>query len=104
MVLSPDWLIKLNISSALVNSGLKKLKCYINILKSITIYLYGQQRKYKLVHRMLFPQLCLFLFISQVFLTEYAGPLIIYLMFYFRVPFIYQPKYDFTTSKHWVVQ
>ncbi|KAF7689275.1 hypothetical protein HF521_012628 [Silurus meridionalis] len=38
-----------------------------------------------------------------VFLTEYAGPLIIYLMFYFRVPFIYQPKYDFSTSKHWVV-
>lgn len=25
-------------------------------------------------------------------------------MFYFRVPFIYAPKYDFTTSKHWVVQ
>ncbi|MBN3299579.1 TECR reductase, partial [Amia calva] len=38
-----------------------------------------------------------------VFLTEYAGPLLIYLMFYFRVPFIYHPKYDFTTSKHWVV-
>uniref|UniRef100_A0AAR2J112 Very-long-chain enoyl-CoA reductase n=1 Tax=Pygocentrus nattereri TaxID=42514 RepID=A0AAR2J112_PYGNA len=38
-----------------------------------------------------------------VFLTEYAGPLLIYLMFYFRVPFIYPPKYDFTTSKHWVV-
>ncbi|KAG2471074.1 TECR reductase, partial [Polypterus senegalus] len=38
-----------------------------------------------------------------VFLTEYAGPLLIYLMFYFRVPFIYSPKYDFTTSKHWVV-
>ncbi|KTG32491.1 hypothetical protein cypCar_00032674 [Cyprinus carpio] len=38
-----------------------------------------------------------------VFLTEYAGPLLIYLMFYFRVPFIYAPKYDFTTSKHWVV-
>uniref|UniRef100_A0A673HGD7 Very-long-chain enoyl-CoA reductase-like n=1 Tax=Sinocyclocheilus rhinocerous TaxID=307959 RepID=A0A673HGD7_9TELE len=41
--------------------------------------------------------------LSQVFLTEYAGPLLIYLMFYFRVPFIYAPKYDFTTSKHWVV-
>lgn len=40
----------------------------------------------------------------QVFLTEYTGPLVIYLMFYFRVPFIYAPKYDFTTSKHWVVQ
>ncbi|KAG7223743.1 hypothetical protein INR49_026425 [Caranx melampygus] len=39
-----------------------------------------------------------------VFLTEYTGPLVIYLMFYFRVPFIYAPKYDFTTSKHWVVQ
>uniref|UniRef100_A0AAR2L5N8 3-oxo-5-alpha-steroid 4-dehydrogenase C-terminal domain-containing protein n=1 Tax=Pygocentrus nattereri TaxID=42514 RepID=A0AAR2L5N8_PYGNA len=38
-----------------------------------------------------------------VFLTECIGPLFIYLMFYFRVPFIYAPKYDFTTSKHWVV-
>nr|XP_057940044.1 trans-2,3-enoyl-CoA reductase b isoform X1 [Doryrhamphus excisus] len=38
-----------------------------------------------------------------VFLTEYTGPLVIYLMFYFRVPFIYASKYDFTTSKHWVV-
>ncbi|CAL8330710.1 unnamed protein product [Lota lota] len=38
-----------------------------------------------------------------VFLTEYAGPLLLYLMFYFRVPFIYAPKHDFTTSKHWVV-
>lgn len=40
----------------------------------------------------------------QVFLAECAGPLIIYLMFYFRLPFIYSPKYDFTNSKHWVVQ
>lgn len=40
----------------------------------------------------------------QVFLTECAGPLLIYLMFYFRLPFIYAPKYDFTSSKHWVVQ
>ncbi|XP_018610127.1 very-long-chain enoyl-CoA reductase-like isoform X2 [Scleropages formosus] len=38
-----------------------------------------------------------------VFLSEYVGPLLIYLMFYFRVPFIYAPKYDFTTSKYWVV-
>lgn len=45
-----------------------------------------------------------FLFLIQVFLAECAGPLIIYLMFYFRLPFIYSPKYDFTTSKHWVVQ
>uniref|UniRef100_UPI001EAF427F very-long-chain enoyl-CoA reductase-like n=1 Tax=Oncorhynchus gorbuscha TaxID=8017 RepID=UPI001EAF427F len=43
------------------------------------------------------------LIVSQVFLTEYGGPLLLYLMFYFRVPFIYAPKYDFTTSKHWVV-
>lgn len=41
---------------------------------------------------------------SQVFLAECTGPLIIYLMFYFRLPFIYSPKYDFTSSKHWVVQ
>lgn len=40
----------------------------------------------------------------QVFLTEYAGPLLIYLLFYFRVPFIYGPKYDFTSSRHSVVQ
>uniref|UniRef100_A0AAQ6II97 Very-long-chain enoyl-CoA reductase n=1 Tax=Anabas testudineus TaxID=64144 RepID=A0AAQ6II97_ANATE len=40
---------------------------------------------------------------GTVFLTECAGPLIIYLMFYFRLPFIYPPKYDFTSSKHWVV-
>ncbi|XP_066449320.1 very-long-chain enoyl-CoA reductase isoform X1 [Eleutherodactylus coqui] len=38
-----------------------------------------------------------------VFLTEYAGPLVIYLLFYFRVPFIYGPKYDFITSRHSVV-
>ncbi|XP_010853812.1 PREDICTED: very-long-chain enoyl-CoA reductase [Bison bison bison] len=38
-----------------------------------------------------------------VFLTEYAGPLFIYLLFYFRVPFIYGRKYDFTSSRHTVV-
>lgn len=40
----------------------------------------------------------------QVFLTEYAGPLLIYLLFYFRVPFLYGPRYDFTASRHPVVQ
>lgn len=40
----------------------------------------------------------------QVFLTEYTGPLFIYLLFYFRVPFIYGHKYDFTSSRHTVVQ
>ncbi|KAK1877440.1 Very-long-chain enoyl-CoA reductase [Dissostichus eleginoides] len=40
---------------------------------------------------------------GTVFLTECVGPLIIYLMFYFHLPFIYSPKYDFTSSKHWVV-
>ncbi|KAM6957548.1 very-long-chain enoyl-CoA reductase [Aplochiton taeniatus] len=40
---------------------------------------------------------------GTVFLTECAGPLLIYLMFYFRLPFIYASKHDFTTSKHWVV-
>ncbi|NWZ96547.1 TECR reductase, partial [Nesospiza acunhae] len=39
-----------------------------------------------------------------VFLTEYAGPLLIYLLFYFRVPFLYGPRYDFTASRHRVVQ
>ncbi|EHB14434.1 Trans-2,3-enoyl-CoA reductase [Heterocephalus glaber] len=38
-----------------------------------------------------------------VFLTEYAGPLFIYLLFYFRVPFLYGHKYDFTSSRHSVV-
>uniref|UniRef100_A0A8C3UNF2 Trans-2,3-enoyl-CoA reductase n=1 Tax=Catharus ustulatus TaxID=91951 RepID=A0A8C3UNF2_CATUS len=38
-----------------------------------------------------------------VFLTEYAGPLLIYLLFYFRVPFLYGPRYDFTASRHRVV-
>ena len=45
------------------------------------------------------PSVCL-----QVFLTEYAGPLLIYLLFYFRVPFLYGPRYDFTASRHAVVQ
>lgn len=39
-----------------------------------------------------------------MFLAECTGPLILYLMFYFRLPFIYSPKYDFTSSKHWIVQ
>lgn len=51
----------------------------------------------------LLPFYILFLF-CQVFLTEYAGPLLIYLMFYFRVPFIYGSRYDFTSSKYSVVQ
>uniref|UniRef100_A0A2I3GKT6 Uncharacterized protein n=1 Tax=Nomascus leucogenys TaxID=61853 RepID=A0A2I3GKT6_NOMLE len=38
-----------------------------------------------------------------LFLTEYGGPLFIYLLFYFRVPFIYGNKYDFTSSRHMVV-
>ncbi|CAL8303567.1 unnamed protein product [Merluccius merluccius] len=40
---------------------------------------------------------------GTVFLTECVGPLLMYLMFYFRLPFIYNSKYDFTTSKLWVV-
>uniref|UniRef100_A0A8D0CU06 Trans-2,3-enoyl-CoA reductase n=1 Tax=Sander lucioperca TaxID=283035 RepID=A0A8D0CU06_SANLU len=40
---------------------------------------------------------------GTVFLAECVGPLVIYLMFYFHLPFIYSPKYDFTSSKHWVV-
>ncbi|XP_077353886.1 very-long-chain enoyl-CoA reductase-like isoform X1 [Festucalex cinctus] len=41
---------------------------------------------------------------GTVFLAECVGPLVIYLMFYFRLPLIYAPKYDFTASKNWVVQ
>ncbi|KAA0705245.1 Very-long-chain enoyl-CoA reductase [Triplophysa tibetana] len=40
---------------------------------------------------------------GTVFLIECIGPLVIYLLFYFRLPLIYAPKYEFTTSKHWVV-
>ncbi|GCC30991.1 hypothetical protein chiPu_0009445 [Chiloscyllium punctatum] len=39
----------------------------------------------------------------DVFLTEYAGPLFIYLLFYSRLPFIYEEKDEFTTSPHTVV-
>ncbi|XP_048103003.1 very-long-chain enoyl-CoA reductase isoform X2 [Alosa alosa] len=40
---------------------------------------------------------------GTVFLAECVGPLVIYLLFYFRLPFIYAPRYDFTTPKQWVV-
>ncbi|RXN03933.1 very-long-chain enoyl- reductase-like protein [Labeo rohita] len=40
---------------------------------------------------------------GTVFLIECIGPLVIYLLFYFRLPLIYAPKYEFTVSKHLVV-
>uniref|UniRef100_H2ZM98 Trans-2,3-enoyl-CoA reductase-like n=1 Tax=Ciona savignyi TaxID=51511 RepID=H2ZM98_CIOSA len=40
---------------------------------------------------------------STVFYCEYAGPLFIYLLFYFRLPFIYGEKHAFTSSNHQVV-
>ncbi|XP_078264033.1 very-long-chain enoyl-CoA reductase-like isoform X1 [Rhinoraja longicauda] len=40
---------------------------------------------------------------TTVFLTEYAGPLFIYLLFYSRLPFIYEEEYEFSTSPHTVV-
>ncbi|XP_063076813.1 very-long-chain enoyl-CoA reductase isoform X2 [Engraulis encrasicolus] len=40
---------------------------------------------------------------GTVFLLECVGPLLIYLMFFLRIPFIYSPRYDFTTPKHGVV-
>uniref|UniRef100_A0A4W3HHE0 Very-long-chain enoyl-CoA reductase-like n=1 Tax=Callorhinchus milii TaxID=7868 RepID=A0A4W3HHE0_CALMI len=40
---------------------------------------------------------------TTVFLTEYAGPLFIYLLFYFRLPFIYEEEDEFTSSEHTVV-
>ncbi|MFT7808251.1 very-long-chain enoyl-CoA reductase-like isoform X1 [Arapaima gigas] len=43
------------------------------------------------------------LFPGQVFLAEYMGPLFIYLLFYFRLPYIYNPKYTFTSSPYPVV-
>ncbi|MBN3296628.1 TECR reductase, partial [Amia calva] len=40
---------------------------------------------------------------TMVFLAEYAGPLIIYLLFYFRLPYIYRHKFAFTSSPYPVV-
>ncbi|KAG9351081.1 hypothetical protein JZ751_024971 [Albula glossodonta] len=40
---------------------------------------------------------------TMVFLAEYMGPLFIYLLFYFRVPYIYRNKYAFTSSPYPVV-
>lgn len=40
----------------------------------------------------------------QVFLAECIGPLLIYLLFYFRVPYIYSHNYAFTSSPHPVVR
>ncbi|KPP58116.1 very-long-chain enoyl-CoA reductase-like [Scleropages formosus] len=40
---------------------------------------------------------------SQVFLAEYIGPLLIYPLFYFRIPYIYRRKYTLTSSPHPVV-
>lgn len=43
-------------------------------------------------------------FVFQVFLAEYLGPLLIYLLFYFRVPYIYTHKFAFTASPYPVVR
>ncbi|XP_043941623.1 very-long-chain enoyl-CoA reductase-like isoform X2 [Protopterus annectens] len=40
---------------------------------------------------------------TMVFFSEYAGPLFIYLLFYFRLPFIYGLDDAFTSSPHYVV-
>ncbi|XP_030062410.1 very-long-chain enoyl-CoA reductase-like [Microcaecilia unicolor] len=40
---------------------------------------------------------------TMVFLTEYAGPLFIYFLFYFRLPFVYGLDAAFTSSPHSVV-
>ncbi|XP_075994205.1 very-long-chain enoyl-CoA reductase [Genypterus blacodes] len=37
---------------------------------------------------------------TMVFLAEYMGPLLTYLLFYFRVPCIYSHKHTFTPSPH----
>lgn len=41
---------------------------------------------------------------STVFYCEYAGPLVLYLLFYLRLPFIYGSEYAFKPSQHQVVQ
>ncbi|CDQ85829.1 unnamed protein product [Oncorhynchus mykiss] len=40
---------------------------------------------------------------TMVFLAEYIGPLFIYLLFYFRVPYIYSQQDAFTSSSNSVV-
>uniref|UniRef100_A0A8C6TGK9 Very-long-chain enoyl-CoA reductase n=1 Tax=Neogobius melanostomus TaxID=47308 RepID=A0A8C6TGK9_9GOBI len=40
---------------------------------------------------------------TMVFLVEYLGPLLTYLLFYFRVPYIYSHSHAFTASPHPVV-
>ncbi|XP_049422076.1 very-long-chain enoyl-CoA reductase [Epinephelus fuscoguttatus] len=40
---------------------------------------------------------------TMVFLAECIGPLLTYLLFYFRVPYIYSNRYAFTSSPHPVV-
>lgn len=40
---------------------------------------------------------------SNVFYCEYAGPLVLYLVFYFRLPLIYSEKYTFSSSRYQVV-
>lgn len=84
------------------SSALTRRKIFFTIFKVWIIILFMNLAGYILCYWFMtfLPLLCTL----QVFLTECAGPLIIYLMFYFRLPFIYPPKYDFTSSKHWVVQ
>ncbi|XP_060743024.1 trans-2,3-enoyl-CoA reductase-like 2b [Tachysurus vachellii] len=41
---------------------------------------------------------------TMVFLSESIGPLFIYLLFYYRLPFIYSHEYDYTQSSHAVVR
>nr|XP_046227809.1 very-long-chain enoyl-CoA reductase isoform X4 [Scatophagus argus] len=40
---------------------------------------------------------------TMVFVAECIGPLLAYLLFYFRVPYIYSHRYAFTSSPHPVV-
>uniref|UniRef100_A0A3B5AZE6 Very-long-chain enoyl-CoA reductase-like n=1 Tax=Stegastes partitus TaxID=144197 RepID=A0A3B5AZE6_9TELE len=40
---------------------------------------------------------------TMVFLAEYIGPLLTYLLFYFRVPYIYSHRHAFTSSPYPVV-
>uniref|UniRef100_A0A3P8PYK5 Trans-2,3-enoyl-CoA reductase-like 2a n=1 Tax=Astatotilapia calliptera TaxID=8154 RepID=A0A3P8PYK5_ASTCA len=40
---------------------------------------------------------------TMVFLAEYIGPLLSYLLFYFRIPYIYSNRYALSSSPHPVV-
>lgn len=41
---------------------------------------------------------------SKVFFCEYSGPLVLYLLFYFRIPYAYSDEFTLKPSSLWVVK